>query len=177
MNTQKLLMLVCAALCFVVGAYVVLGDYARSTEQQKQKAFEDERPQVTEGAFAPQFESQESVPTATASLKAATPVTIAPKVNETPAPTPAPVPTTPPPTKNEYTKADVALHSGETSCWSIINAKVYDLTSYIEKHPGGERNILKICGKDGTSAFMGQHGGDSKPETTLAKHLLGPLTQ
>ncbi len=76
-----------------------------------------------------------------------------------------------------YTEAIVATHNSEASCWSIIDGNVYDLTSFIGDHPGGERNILKICGKDGTSAFMGQHGGESRPENTLAGFLLGPLTE
>jgi cytochrome b involved in lipid metabolism len=87
---------------------------------------------------------------------------------------------TPPPSipqESLYTVSTVATHNSETSCWSIINGNVYDLTSFVGDHPGGERNILKICGKDGTSAFMGQHGGDSKPEKTLAGFLLGPLTE
>jgi cytochrome b involved in lipid metabolism len=80
-------------------------------------------------------------------------------------------PTTP--KKVGYTLNEVSLHSSASSCWSIIDGNVYDLTSFIGKHPGGERNILKLCGKDGTDMFMGKHGGDSKPETALANFLLG----
>ncbi len=35
-----------------------------------------------------------------------------------------------------YTFADVASNNTSRSCWSVINNKVYDLTSFIEKHPG-----------------------------------------
>ncbi len=76
-----------------------------------------------------------------------------------------------------YTKAEVAIHKDATSCWSIINGMVYDLTSWIGKHPGGERAILKICGRDGTSLFEGEHGGDAKPESALSSFLLGPLSE
>jgi cytochrome b involved in lipid metabolism len=88
--------------------------------------------------------------------------------------TTTPAPTTPAKT---YTAADVATHNTTASCWSIINSKVYDLTSYISRHPGGSRNIMRICGVDGTSAFTGQHGGDSKPERTLAGFYLAPLAR
>lgn len=87
-----------------------------------------------------------------------------------------PVVTTPTPTQT-YTASEVATHNTSSSCWSIINSKVYDLTSYISRHPGGSSNITRICGEDGTSAFMGQHGGDSKPERTLAGFYLAPLAQ
>ena len=91
-------------------------------------------------------------------------------------PTPVtPTPVTPTPVTPGYTKEEVAQHATESSCWSIVNGDVYDLTSYISKHPGGSRNILRICGKDGTSAFEGQHGGESRPERTLEGYKIGPL--
>jgi hypothetical protein len=96
--------------------------------------------------------------------------------NPTPTPTPAPAPTpTPVPVVEGYTTAEVALHASESSCWSIVNGNVYDLTSYIPKHPGGSSKIIRICGKDGSSAFEGQHGGESKPEKILASYKIGPL--
>lgn len=94
----------------------------------------------------------------------------------------APVPTTPAETPTTpsapagYTMVQVAAHASAESCWTAIAGKVYDLTAWIKKHPGGQGAILRICGKDGTASFEGQHGGDSKPETILASYLLGPLT-
>lgn len=76
-----------------------------------------------------------------------------------------------------YTLADVILHSSEASCWSVVNDKVYDLTAWISKHPGGSKAILSICGKDGTSAFIGQHEGDSKPEEKITTFYIGALTR
>lgn len=100
-----------------------------------------------------------------------------------PKPKPKPVTTTvivtpppPQPTIKTYTAAEVSMHAGESSCWSIVNNKVYDLTSFIGDHPGGDRNIIKICGKDGTSAFNSQHEGDKKPNATLGGFYLGELS-
>jgi cytochrome b involved in lipid metabolism len=76
-----------------------------------------------------------------------------------------------------YTAAVVATHNTTASCWSIINSNVYDLTSYISRHPGGSQNIIGICGKDGTSAFMGQHGGSSGPANILSGFYLAPLAR
>ena len=74
-----------------------------------------------------------------------------------------------------FTMAEVATHSNDKSCYSVINGNVYDLTSYIYKHKGGASKILKICGKDGTSLFEGQHGGQEKPEAMLASLKIGVL--
>ncbi len=76
-----------------------------------------------------------------------------------------------------YTMADVELHSSQSSCWTTISGKVYNLTSWISKHPGGPEAILSICGKDGTSAFESQHGGNARANAELAAFFIGNLSQ
>lgn len=51
-----------------------------------------------------------------------------------------------------YTTAEVATHKNGLSCWLILDNKVYDVSSFITKHPGGEA-ILRGCGKDATQMF------------------------
>ncbi len=74
-----------------------------------------------------------------------------------------------------YTLAQVATHSDSNSCWTAINGVVYDLTAWISAHPGGEGAILSICGKDGSTAFNGQHGGQGRPEQVLVTFKIGTL--
>lgn len=71
-----------------------------------------------------------------------------------PAPAPAPVtPTTTTATSTKtYTLDDVAPHSGANDCWMVIAGKVYDVTSFIPNHPGGQA-ILQGCGKNATAMF------------------------
>ena len=80
------------------------------------------------------------------------------------------------PTAKTYTLADVAQHTNQSSCWTTINGKVYDVTAWISKHPGGSRAILGLCGKDGSSAFNGQHGGQGRPASELATFIIGDLS-
>jgi cytochrome b involved in lipid metabolism len=77
--------------------------------------------------------------------------------------------------KKTLTTSEVALHTSATDCWSIVNGKVYNLTSYVNSHPGGAANIKNICGKDGSSAFANQHGTASTPNNVLSNYLLGPV--
>ena len=74
-----------------------------------------------------------------------------------------------------FTLADVLTHASSASCWSAISGKVYDLTSWIGKHPGGDKAILAICGKDGTELFDGKHGMDPKAKAVLPNFILGNL--
>lgn len=76
-----------------------------------------------------------------------------------------------------YTMTEVATHNGRASCWSAVNGSVYDLTTWIDKHPGGAANILKICGKDGSATFTAQHGGQPRPEQALAGFKIGVVAQ
>jgi hypothetical protein len=103
----------------------------------------------------------------------------------TPTPTPTPVQTvkpspTPSPevtTSSGYTMAKVKENNSATSCWSLINGNVYDLTKWIKSHPGGASAIKGICGRDGSANFNGRHGGQSNPAENLAMYLLGPLAK
>ena len=104
-----------------------------------------------------------------------------PAVSVKPSPTPEATPTataSPTPevtTASAYTMAKVKENNSATSCWSVINGKVYDLTKWINSHPGGASAIKGLCGIDGTSSFTAQHRGQGSPASNLANYLLGPL--
>lgn len=70
---------------------------------------------------------------------------------------------------------EVREHGNIESCWAAINGNVYDLTAWINQHPGGPEHILSICGTDGSSAFNAQHGGQREPAGELAQFFIGPL--
>ena len=76
-------------------------------------------------------------------------------------------------TNTMYTLAQVAAHKDATSCWTIVRTNVYDLSAWIAAHPGGDKAILGLCGKDGTKAFEGQHGGQENPEKALEGFQIG----
>lgn len=69
----------------------------------------------------------------------------------------------------------VAIHNSVNDCWTIIDGNVYDLTSYINSHPGGVNNISSICGIDGSKAFTNQHGKQGAPNNELSNLLIGAI--
>jgi len=74
----------------------------------------------------------------------------------------------------QYTLKEVAVHCRVDSCWMIVSNKVYDLTDFIEYHPGGYEIMLEYGGSDATNAFI------EKPHTIEAtdmfeKYLIGEL--
>jgi cytochrome b involved in lipid metabolism len=71
--------------------------------------------------------------------------------------------------------SEIKTHNLKSDCWSIVNANVYNLTSYVKSHPGGASVIANICGKDGSKAFVNQHNTQGKPNNVLSSFLLGPV--
>ena len=80
-------------------------------------------------------------------------------------------------TSKTFTMTEVASHNSASSCYTAVNGSVYDVTNWINQHPGGAGAILSMCGKDSTSAFEGQHGGQRRPESELASFKIGTLAQ
>jgi cytochrome b involved in lipid metabolism len=78
-------------------------------------------------------------------------------------------------TSKKFSLSEISKHNTRSDCWSSINGKVYDLTSWIDEHPGGSDRILGICGMDGSSQFNSQHSGQGKPESYLSSFLIGSL--
>lgn len=74
-----------------------------------------------------------------------------------------------------YSLADVAKHGSESDCWAVIDGRVYNLTTWIPRHPGGKQAIMSLCGKDGSAAFNDQHGGGAQQQAILATLKVGTL--
>lgn len=70
---------------------------------------------------------------------------------------------------------EVQENDDADSCWAAIDGTVYDLTGWIDEHPGGPDRIEQICGTDATDTFEGQHGGDEGPQEQLTEFEIGDL--
>ncbi|KNC47614.1 cytochrome b5 [Thecamonas trahens ATCC 50062] len=72
-----------------------------------------------------------------------------------------------------YTLAEVKQHNTEDSLWMVIRGLVYDLTEYLDEHPGGDI-MLEGAGLDATEMFDDVGHSDEAAEE-LAKYLIGRL--
>lgn len=68
----------------------------------------------------------------------------------------------------------MASHNSRQSCWVLLYDQVYDVTDFLDQHPGGANAILRYAGRDATSVYDPIH-----PEGTLAGlkayQKLGPV--
>lgn len=77
--------------------------------------------------------------------------------------------------ERKYALTEISSHKGAESCYTAIDGSVYDLTPWIDAHPGGAENILLLCGRDGTKEFSEQHGSNDKALERLAAFKIGTL--
>ncbi|XP_035437423.2 cytochrome b5 isoform X2 [Spodoptera frugiperda] len=72
------------------------------------------------------------------------------------------------------TAEEVKRHNTRKSVWMVIRNEVYDVTSFVDEHPGGEDPILDAAGQDATIAFEDVgHSEDAK--AMLKKYKIGTL--
>ncbi|GLI63197.1 hypothetical protein VaNZ11_006096 [Volvox africanus] len=71
-----------------------------------------------------------------------------------------------------YSLSDVKAHTSDKSCWLVVHGKVYDVTEFLEEHPGGFDIILSSTGKDATQDFE-EIGHSNSAKKLLEKYLIG----
>ncbi|CDQ64750.1 cytochrome b5 isoform X1 [Oncorhynchus mykiss] len=73
-----------------------------------------------------------------------------------------------------YTLEEVKTHNKRTDAWLIIHDKVYNITSFLAEHPGGEDVLMAQAGTDATVSF--EDVGHSKDaRAMLIKYYIGEL--
>ena len=73
-----------------------------------------------------------------------------------------------------YTLSEVFRHNQENDCWIVIGDNVYDVTNYLNTHPGGDIIIMERAGMDATRVFLDQNHS-SAAKVLLEKYLIGKV--
>ncbi|KAG8383026.1 hypothetical protein BUALT_Bualt05G0141400 [Buddleja alternifolia] len=75
-----------------------------------------------------------------------------------------------------YSMEEASQHNTTDDCWVVIDGKVYDVSSYLDEHPGGDDVFLRTTGKDATDEF--EDAGHSKSARELMeKFCIGELDE
>jgi cytochrome b involved in lipid metabolism len=72
------------------------------------------------------------------------------------------------------TKRELSKHNSASDCWLVVRDEVFDVTDFIDIHPGGD-GIASFCGKDATAAFEGTHSSSSM--AVLESYYIGDFAK
>ncbi|XP_058795722.1 cytochrome b5-like isoform X2 [Phymastichus coffea] len=75
-----------------------------------------------------------------------------------------------------FTRAQVAERSDSKETWLIIHNSVYDVTNFLNEHPGGEEVLLEQSGRDGTEPFE-DVGHSSDARKMMEPYKVGELVE
>ncbi|OAL27800.1 hypothetical protein AYO20_09653 [Fonsecaea nubica] len=69
--------------------------------------------------------------------------------------------------------SQVARHNDRQSCWIVLYGKVYDITDFLDEHPGGPQILLKTAGQDATAEYESVHSPELLEETLPSSAFRG----
>eukprot|EP00826_Nyctotherus_ovalis_P065893 TRINITY_DN9703_c0_g1_i3.p1 TRINITY_DN9703_c0_g1~~TRINITY_DN9703_c0_g1_i3.p1 ORF type:complete len:100 (+),score=25.33 TRINITY_DN9703_c0_g1_i3:70-369(+) len=76
---------------------------------------------------------------------------------------------------NEFTREEVAKHNTIDDFYIIYKNLVFDLTNWINLHPGGSKILERYAGKDCTEDFKKQHAWVN-PSRLIGDRQIGYLS-
>ncbi|XP_035223745.1 cytochrome b5 reductase 4-like isoform X2 [Stegodyphus dumicola] len=74
----------------------------------------------------------------------------------------------------DVSSRELAKHNSKEDAWIALKGKVYNITHYLEYHPGGEDELMRGAGRDATDLFNQVHRWVNA-ESMLQKCFVGVL--
>ena len=71
-----------------------------------------------------------------------------------------------------FTFEQCQAHATSRDCWIVVSGKVYDVTKYLDEHPGGDGLILCLAGRDATADFD-EAGHTKHAHALLNEYFIG----
>lgn len=56
-----------------------------------------------------------------------------------------------------FNEEEIEKHNSADDCWVVVDGEVYDVTKFLDEHPGGKKILLKEAGKDASKVFHKFH--------------------
>ncbi|CAG9833579.1 unnamed protein product [Diabrotica balteata] len=78
------------------------------------------------------------------------------------------------PGERVITLEEVSRHDTDKDCWVVIYDRVYDITEFLDEHPGGSELLLEYAGREASGAFRGSGHSDAAIKL-LDKYFIGEL--
>ncbi|NXA07674.1 CYB5B protein, partial [Sapayoa aenigma] len=69
---------------------------------------------------------------------------------------------------------EVEKRNSSSEAWLVIHGRVYDVTRFLEEHPGGEEVLLEQAGRDATECFE-DVGHSTDAREMLKQYYIGEV--
>ncbi|KAG8511261.1 Fatty acid desaturase 2-like protein FADS2P1, partial [Galemys pyrenaicus] len=76
---------------------------------------------------------------------------------------------------NTYSWQEIKAHNQEADQWLVVDRKVYNVTAWAARHPGGRKVLNHCAGEDATDAFRAMHLDLDVTRLYLKPLLIGEL--
>ncbi|XP_044519078.1 cytochrome b5 type B isoform X1 [Gracilinanus agilis] len=73
-----------------------------------------------------------------------------------------------------YRLEEVAKRNSEKETWLVIHGRVYDITRFLDEHPGGGEVLMEQAGRDATESFE-DVGHSSDAKEMLKQYYVGEV--
>ncbi|XP_042776694.1 cytochrome b5 type B isoform X2 [Panthera tigris] len=73
-----------------------------------------------------------------------------------------------------YRLEEVAKHNSMKEIWLVIHGRVYDITRFLNEHPGGEEVLMEQAGADASESFE-DVGHSSDAREMLKQYYIGDV--
>ena len=74
-----------------------------------------------------------------------------------------------------YSWKEIRMHNTVSDCWVVYNGNVYDITSFVNHHPGGSHTLSTAAGQDITYLMHTSHTFVDYPFELLKKYHIGKV--
>jgi cytochrome b involved in lipid metabolism len=79
-------------------------------------------------------------------------------------------------TLHYYTRFEIQRHNTEASAWIVAGDNIYDVTDYVEHHPGGKYSLMKKIG-GGVDCTKDLMFHSKSGQNHWKKYLVGKITK
>ncbi|KAK9885989.1 hypothetical protein WA026_014775 [Henosepilachna vigintioctopunctata] len=76
----------------------------------------------------------------------------------------------------QYSFSEVKKHCDNKSAWIVVQNNIYDITSFLNEHPGGEEVLLEQSGKDASDPFE-DVGHSSDARELMIRYKVGEIIE
>ncbi|KAG5878297.1 hypothetical protein JTB14_017648 [Gonioctena quinquepunctata] len=76
----------------------------------------------------------------------------------------------------QYSTQEIKDHNDNKSTWLVLHNTLYDVTAFLNEHPGGEEVPLEQARKDASEAFE-DVGHSSDARELMSKYIIGELIE